>query len=344
MWGGSLFFLADSGRLQVGLLAEQRERTGSCLEAKHLPPALGAAEVLRRLRRPRPRLRYNPAPIELPSRWLAMNPSEQAHLASRRTVALRLISQAGELLHQGFGLQKDIHLKGAIDPVTQFDHLSESLLIDGLRSAFPTDAFVAEERGGAFDRSWSWFVDPLDGTVNFAHGIPIFVVSIGLWFEGAPVFGAILDPMRAELFEATLGQGAFANGRPIHVSAANNLMNSLLVTGFAYDVHTNPENNFREFAEFHLRSRAVRRLGAAALDLAYVAAGRFDGYWELQVQPWDVAAGVLIVREAGGQVTKVDGTLDLLAEPMSMLATNGQIHQDMLAILAATRATPYPAP
>lgn len=258
-------------------------------------------------------------------------------IANRRPHALRLIAQAGDLLRQGFSQQKDIQLKGVIDPVTQFDHLSESLLVDGLASAFPSDAIVAEERGGISDQPWTWFVDPLDGTVNFAHGIPIFVVSLGLGFEGNPVFGAILDPMRGELFEASLGQGARLNGQPIRVSTADDLLNSLLVTGFGYDVHTNPDNNFREFAEFHLRSRAVRRLGAAALDLAYVAAGRLDGYWELQVQAWDVAAGVAIVREAGGVVTRIDGAADVLTEPMSIVASNGRIHPKMLALLAQVR-------
>jgi myo-inositol-1(or 4)-monophosphatase len=259
-------------------------------------------------------------------------------IAARSTLALRLIAQAGEVLRQGLGQQKDIHLKGVIDPVTQFDHLSEALLVDGLQCAFPDDAVLAEERGGASDRPWAWHVDPLDGTVNFAHGVPIFAVSVGLAFEGIPVFGAILDPMRGELFEASFGQGARLNGQPIHVSNATNLLNSLLVTGFRYDIQTNPDKNFREFAEFHLRARGVRRLGAAAIDLAYVAAGRFDGYWELEMQSWDLAAGAVIVREAGGVVTRLDGSSDMLRAPLSLVASNGHIHAEMLGVLAEIRS------
>ncbi len=266
-----------------------------------------------------------------------MTSPDPQSIAARSTLALRLIAEAGEVLRQGLGQQKEIHLKGAIDPVTQFDHQSEALLVDGLQLAFPDDAILAEERGGATDRPWTWHIDPLDGTVNFAHGVPIFAVSLGLAFEGIPVFGAILDPMRHELFEASFGQGARLNGQPIRVSSANDLLHSLLVTGFRYDIHTHPDNNFREFAEFHLRARAVRRLGAAALDLAYVAAGRFDGYWELEMQPWDLAAGVVIVREAGGVVTRLDGSSDMLRQPLSLVASNGHIHAEMLSLLAQMR-------
>jgi myo-inositol-1(or 4)-monophosphatase len=258
-------------------------------------------------------------------------------IAARRTVALQLISQAGDVLQQGLSQDKHIRLKGIIDPVTQFDHQSEAVLVNGLERSFPGDAIRAEERGGARDGAWVWYVDPLDGTVNFAHGVPIFAVSVGLAFEGNPVFGAILDPMRAELFEASLGQGARLNGRPIHVSNATDLLSSLLVTGFRYDIQTNPDNNFREFAEFHLRARGVRRLGAAALDLAYVAAGRFDGYWELEMEAWDLAAGAVIVREAGGVVTRLDGSSDMLRAPLSLVASNGQIHTEILRVLAELR-------
>lgn len=266
-----------------------------------------------------------------------MSSPDPRSIADRSTHALRLIAEAGEILLQGLGRVKDIQLKGAIDPVTQYDHMSEALLVEGVRRAFPDDAIVAEERGGASDRPWAWHIDPLDGTVNFAHGVPIFAVSIGLAFEGTPVFGAILDPTRKELFEASLGQGARLNGRPIHVSGASDLLHSLLVTGFRYDIQTNPDNNFREFAEFHLRARSVRRLGAAALDLAYLAAGRFDGYWEIEIQSWDLAAGVVIVREAGGVITRLDGSPDMLREPLSLVAGNARIHAEMLRVLADLR-------
>ena len=266
-----------------------------------------------------------------------MTSPDPESIAARRTVALQLITQAGDVLQQGLGQHKHIRLKGIIDPVTQFDHQSEAVLVDGLERSFPGDAIRAEERGGARDSAWVWHIDPLDGTVNFAHGVPIFAVSVGLAFDGNLVFGAILDPMRAELFEASLGQGARLNGRPIHVSNATDLLNSLLVTGFRYDIQTNPDNNFREFAEFHLRARGVRRLGAAALDLAYVAAGRFDGYWELEMEAWDLAAGAVIVREAGGVVTRLDGSSDMLRAPLSLVASNGRIHAEMLRVLADLR-------
>jgi myo-inositol-1(or 4)-monophosphatase len=278
-------------------------------------------------------LEYNAERMQSVPSEMRSEETLQRELQARASVAHALVAQAGQLLHQGYHQRKDIVLKGEIDPVTQFDRQSEALLVGGIREAFPADAILAEEGGGLTGSRWAWFIDPLDGTVNFSHGIPIFAVSIGLCHENDPMLGLVFDPMRQELFQATRGGGAWLNQQPIGVSATADLLGSLLVTGFAYDVHTNPDNNFSQFATLHRRAQGVRRLGAAAIDLAYVAAGRFDGYWELQIEPWDVTAGALIVREAGGRVTTVDGAVKPDCELRSLLATNGHIHEAMLTVL-----------
>jgi myo-inositol-1(or 4)-monophosphatase len=169
--------------------------------------------------------------------------------------------------------------------------------------------------------------------VNYAHGVPIFSVSIAYTEGGEVVIGAVFDPARGEYFCAASGGGSWLNGAPINVSSEGTLDQSLLVTGFPYDVRTNANNNLEEYAAFSLRSQGVRRLGSAAIDLAYVAAGRFDGFWEISIHPWDIAAGSLIVTEAGGRVTDVRGGPDFLAHPPSVLATNGRIHEEMLSVL-----------
>jgi len=256
----------------------------------------------------------------------------------RFALAQELIRRAGSLVRDGFHQTKQVDHKGVIDLVTQFDLQSESLILDGIHSRFPQDAVLAEERGRQGHGALRWLIDPLDGTVNYAHGVPIFSVSIALYDGAQPQFGLIYDPLREELFAARAGQGAFLNGQVMHVSGASSLQDSLLVTGFAYDVHTNPDNNFDEFAAFHLLTQGVRRLGSAALDLAYVAAGRLDGYWELQVDAWDVGAGMLLVREAGGTVTRADGLPDVLQAPQSILAANPQLHALMLGLLTDRKA------
>jgi myo-inositol-1(or 4)-monophosphatase len=176
-------------------------------------------------------------------------------------------------------------------------------------------------------------IDPLDGTTNFARGVPFFCVSIACVQDRQPVLGVVFDPMRDELFTASKSEGAALNGRALNVSQTGSLDKSLLVTGFPYDIRTNPENNLSQYALFAVRSLGVRRLGSAALDLAYVAAGRFDGFWEYRLSPWDFAAGMLIVLEAGGRVTRIDGGPDVFREPTSILATNGRIHESMLGSL-----------
>lgn len=186
-----------------------------------------------------------------------------------------------------------------------------------------------------------WYIDPLDGTVNFAHGIPIFSVSVAYADQGQLLLGVVFDPMRDECFSAEKGSGAWLNGQPIRASAAADMDHSLLVTGFPYDIRTNPHNNLEQFAHFALRSQGVRRLGSAALDLCYVAAGRFDGYWELRLNSWDIAAGGLIAQEAGANVTDLSGNPDYLAAgsaaQTSILAGNPEIHVRMLAILSAAQ-------
>jgi myo-inositol-1(or 4)-monophosphatase len=262
----------------------------------------------------------------------------QHHMDERFALAQDLIQRAGSLVRDGFRQPKQVEHKGAIDLVTQFDRLSESLIVDGIRSRFPQDALLAEEGGGHGRGALRWLIDPLDGTVNYAHGVPIFSLSIALYEGDQPQFGLIYDPLREEMFAAQAGRGSFLNGEAVHVSATSSLHNSLLVTGFAYDVHTNPDNNLDEFAAFHLQTQGVRRLGSAAIDLAYVAAGRLDGYWELKVGAWDVAAGILLVREAGGIATRVDGSPDVLQAPLSILAANPDLHAAMLRVLTDRKA------
>ncbi len=234
-------------------------------------------------------------------------------------------------MRAGFGKIHEVRYKGAIDVVTEVDHRSEQYLLGEIRKSYPSHHIVAEESGGVSgDKSYAWFVDPLDGTVNYAHGLPIFSVSIG-FREGTQLqLGMVYDPIRDECVSAERGRGAWLNGEPIHVSSENNLSQSLLVTGFPYDIRTNPDNNLDYFAEFSLSTQAVRRLGSAALDLCYVAAGRFDGFWELSLEPWDVAAGVLIAEEAGARVTNRRGGPDVLTPPISIVVANPELHPILL--------------
>jgi len=249
-----------------------------------------------------------------------------------------LARQAGRLLREGFGRHHHVAHKGVIDLVTEMDHRSEALLLEAIRRRFPTHRVLAEESGGlAGDDGDLWFVDPLDGTVNYAHGVPIFSVSIAYAHRGEVQLGVVYDPLRDECFAARRGGGAFLNGEPIQVSAVDDLDQSLLVTGFPYDIRTNPENNLDWFATFALRTQGVRRLGSAALDLCYVAAGRFDGYWEIRLKPWDVAAGGLIAAEAGARVTNLHGGADYLSPPQSILAANPALHAQMQAVMRQAR-------
>jgi myo-inositol-1(or 4)-monophosphatase len=256
-------------------------------------------------------------------------------ISTLRTTAERIAREAGAILREGYGraVDKRIEHKGAIDLVTEFDRRSEAFILSALRREYPGHAIVAEESGRRGERGeYEWLVDPLDGTTNFAHGLPPFSVSLALTRRGQLLVGAVYDPTRDELFSAEAGQGATLNGQPIHVSAEAELDKALLCTGFPYDVRTSPRNNFAQFFQFQLRAQAVRRLGSAAIDCCYVACGRLDGYWEFKMNPWDVGAGALIVREAGGRVTTETGDDDFLGRD-SIVASNGRLHAQMVRVL-----------
>ncbi len=246
----------------------------------------------------------------------------------------RLARQAGDILRAGYGGELHVQHKGIIDLVTEMDRRSEEYLLGEIGRSFPHHRILAEETGGQpGEECCIWYVDPLDGTVNYAHGIPIFAVSIAYRQDGVLQLGVIYDPMRDECFAAERGRGAWLNGKAIRVAGENNLDQALLVTGFPYDIRTNPQNNLGYYASFALNSQGVRRLGSAALDLAYVASGRFDGFWEMSLNAWDLAAGALIAQEAGAVVTDTAGTSNYLSPPHSILAANPALHPQMLQVL-----------
>ena len=239
-----------------------------------------------------------------------------------------LARHAGGLLRDGYGKRHAINHKGRIDMVTEMDRLSEDYLVGQIRANFPGHTIDTEESGLiAGQEGCCWYIDPLDGTTNYAHHVPIFSVSLAYAENGQTRLGVVYDPMRDELFSAERGQGAWLNGMPIHVSDTQELLHSLLVTGFPYD---SGQTNLDHFAHFTRLTQGVRRLGSAALDLCSVAAGRFDGFWEVTLKAWDIAAGALIVEEAGGRATKLYGEADILQSPVSILAGNPTIHALML--------------
>jgi len=238
---------------------------------------------------------------------------------------------AGQILREGYGKRHTIDHKGRVDLVTEADRRSEAYLIEKIRGQFPTHTIFSEESGNMIGSDGAcWFIDPLDGTTNYAHHLPIFAVSVAFADARGLQIGVVYDPMRDECFSAVKGQGAWLNGEPLHVSEARELIQSLLVTGFPYDP-AGVEKNFAAFAHFTRLSRGVRRLGAAAIELCYVAAGRVDGYWEQSLQAYDLAAGALIAREAGARVTSLDGDENLLKPPFSIIAANPVVHTLMLA-------------
>lgn len=246
----------------------------------------------------------------------------------------RLARQAGEILRLGYEQEHQVDYKGAIDLVTEIDHQSEELVLAEIQRLFPGHQIVSEEIGLVPGREGDqWFVDPLDGTVNYAHGIPFFSVSIAYAHQGIVTLGAVYEPMRDELFTAKRGKGACLNGRSLRVSQVTELQRSLMVTGFPYDAWSNPRNNLEYFGRFAKLTQGVRRLGSAALDLCYLAAGRVEGYWELSIKPWDVAAGGLIASEAGATVTNMAGQADYITPPCSLLAAPPSLHARMLAVL-----------
>jgi myo-inositol-1(or 4)-monophosphatase len=248
--------------------------------------------------------------------------------------ALAAAEEGGDLLLGFLGHLESVEYKGEVDLVTEADRESERFLVERLSQLTPEASILAEEGSGVQrDSDLRWIVDPLDGTTNFAHGYPIFCISIALERNGECILGIVHDPTRKESFVAIRGEGAHRNGESIRVSEAGTLGESLLVTGFPYDVHTAARNNLTQFGSFLRSARAVRRDGSAALDLAYVAAGRFDGFWEEGLAPWDIAAGALLVEEAGGLVTGYRGEPGDLGSG-NIVASNGHIHEAMVEILS----------
>jgi len=246
---------------------------------------------------------------------------------------------AGSILLSGFRHDYQVFKKGEIDLVTEIDRLSETYLVSEVRRYYPDHSIVAEEGEKIVGEDCCvWYIDPLDGTINFAHGIPIFSVSIAYAEECKVRLGVVYDPLRDECFSAELGKGAWLNGQPIQVSKTRELDQSLLVTGFPYDIRNNPENNLDLFARFALVSQGVRRLGSAALDLCSIACGRFDGYWELSLESWDMAAGTLIAHEAGARVTNLKGEPELFTPPYSLIAATPAIYPSMFSLIKNARS------
>ena len=251
------------------------------------------------------------------------------HLA----VATEAVLRAGRIQRERYGSGVRVEYKGEIDLVTEVDRACELAILETIRSRYPAHDIVTEETDLARTGSRHvWFVDPLDGTVNFAHSYPMFCASVALAVDGEVVAGAVFDPVRDELFSAERGSGAHLNGRRLQVTTADALIRSLVITGFPYDLHEKLEERLRPFNRLMGKARAIRRDGSAALDLCYVAAGRADGFWESILKPWDMHAGRLIVEEAGGKATRLDGT-PLGLGPDGVVATNGRIQDALVEAL-----------
>jgi len=253
-----------------------------------------------------------------------------------RDAAIEIARGAGAILLEGYGRIHAPERKGRIDLVTDYDRRSEAYVLGEIECRFPGHSVLAEESGAHAGSGIRWIVDPLDGTTNFAHNYPFFGVSIAIEAEGVLAAGAVFDPVRDEMFAAARGDGATRNGSPISVSAIARVEDALIVTGFPYDVREHPERSIPLFQAFLTRAQGIRRDGSAALNMAYLACGRFDGFWEGHLSPWDMAAGALLVREAGGVVTRYDGGVFVL-DGREVLASNGRIQDEMRGILEAVR-------
>ena len=261
---------------------------------------------------------------------MSLSKSETAQLLS---FAAKIAREAGGILRDGFSKVRHVKMKGKIDPVTEYDIRSEKFIKAAIQKACPDHEILAEESGMGETRSpYRWVIDPLDGTVNYAHQLPVYCVSIGLEYKGRCTAGVVYDPERDELFSAGRSLGAKLNGKKITVSPESKLDSALLATGFAYDVRTARRNNLGLFARMVKNAQAVRRLGSAALDLCWTACGRFDGFWELGLHPWDTAAALVILEEAGGKVTRLNGQPYSIYES-DILASNSLLHQQMKKIL-----------
>lgn len=250
-----------------------------------------------------------------------------------KQIGIRAAYGGGDVLRRHFGRLFEIRKKGAIDLVTTADIESEKAIVETIRSAFPDHGILAEEAGLVEGLpEMRWIIDPLDGTTNFAHGLGIFAVSIAFEYQGTPVFGIVFNPVSGETFTALAGQGAFLNSRPISVSTTPTVGDSLLVTGFPYDLASMPTNVLNRFEKCLSAAQGIRRLGSAALDLCFVASGRFDGFWEENLKPWDTAAGMVVALEAGSRVTDF-GEQPYNVNQKQILATNGHIHSEMCTLL-----------
>jgi len=242
----------------------------------------------------------------------------------------RLAKDAGQILCEGLDDVHTLDYKGPTNIVTEVDKKSEDFIVGRINKTFQGHTIVAEESGKTQgDRGKYWYIDPIDGTSNYARGLPMFAVSIAYEEDGKMQLGCIYDPVRDECYCAERGKGAWLNQKKIHVSRVNRLIEAMLVTGFPYDIHKE-YNNLDNFSRIIKEVQVVRRLGSAALDQAYVAAGRLDAYWEIGVGPWDIAAGTLIIEEAGGKITALNGTADFMKPPYAILASNGLLHEKLL--------------
>lgn len=261
-------------------------------------------------------------------------------------LAIAAAREAGRFLTENVGRVRNVETKKGEERnlVSEIDRGSEKRIIRAIKSRYPDHAILAEESGGnnaAAD--YRWIIDPLDGTTNYLHGLPIYSVTIGIEHKGEIVAGVVYDPNLDELFTAERGAGAFLNGKRLRVSTTSRLIDSLLVTGFPYNITDNPDHAVEHFVNLLMEGRGIRRLGSAAMDLSYVAAGRFDGFWEVNLNPWDMAAGVLCIQEAGGRVTDFFGNPSNVYKKQ-VLATNNAIHEAMLAVLKKAYRAPTASP
>lgn len=248
--------------------------------------------------------------------------------------ARELAVSAGAILRRGFNRTLKVRYKGRIDPVTEYDLKAEKYIAGRISRRYPHHAILTEEGSAVGEKSeYCWVIDPLDGTVNFAHGFPVYCVSIALQYQGESVAGAVYDPERTELFWSQAGSKAYLNGRTISVSTEDKLERSLLATGFAYDIGTAKRNNLGLFSRMAKKAQGIRRPGSAAIDLCWLACGRIDGFWELKLHPWDTAAAKLVVQAAGGTVSRIDGSPYTIFDK-DLLASNGRIHRSMGRVLA----------
>jgi myo-inositol-1(or 4)-monophosphatase len=250
-------------------------------------------------------------------------------------LAIEAALEAGKYLKQSIGNIKNVETKLGQETnlVTEIDKKSEALIIEMIRKKYPDHDFLAEESGSHDQKSeYRWIIDPLDGTLNFTHGVPLYSVSIAVERRGEIIAGVVYEPNLGELFTAEKGKGALLNQKPIRVSKVDRLIESMLVTGFPYTIRDNPDNAVQHFVNMLMKAQGIRRLGSAAVDLAYVACGRFEGFWEVSLNPWDMAAGVLLVQEAGGRFTDFHGSESSVYRKQ-VLATNGLIHEPLVEIL-----------